>query len=155
MSERLTKWAIELSEYDVNFINIVTIKGKAITDFIAELTQVDAATTWVVEVDGFSCSVKVGKHLDQCLIKTSLHIGRGKREIWVDFVPLPSCAPMVSVTDVSASCQEDWRTSILKYLEEGLLPKDKYKAHLLKKKAAQYCERGGVLYKRSFKRLLL
>lgn len=56
----MTKWAIVLSMYDINIVPTVTIKGQAITDFIAKLTQVDAMTTWVVEVDGSNCNTGEG-----------------------------------------------------------------------------------------------
>lgn len=37
----LTKWFIELNECGIDFIPATTIKGHAITGFIAELTHVD------------------------------------------------------------------------------------------------------------------
>ncbi|KAL5743996.1 hypothetical protein ACOSP7_026858 [Xanthoceras sorbifolium] len=39
VSGRLTKWAIELSEFDVSFRPRTTIKGQAVADFIAEFTE--------------------------------------------------------------------------------------------------------------------
>ena len=38
MSERLTKWAIELGEFDIKFMPRTTIKGQAIADFVPEFT---------------------------------------------------------------------------------------------------------------------
>ena len=38
MSERLTKWAIELGEFDIKFMPRTAIKGQAIADFMAEFT---------------------------------------------------------------------------------------------------------------------
>lgn len=59
------KWAIELSEYDIQYKPQTTIKGQAVVDFITELTisskikmiNVNAATPWVLSVDG-STNVK-------------------------------------------------------------------------------------------------
>ncbi|KAL5814622.1 hypothetical protein ACOSQ4_025263 [Xanthoceras sorbifolium] len=39
VSGRLTKWAIELSEFDVSFKSRSAIKGQAVADFIAEFTE--------------------------------------------------------------------------------------------------------------------
>ena len=36
--ERLTKWAIELGEFDIKFIPRTTIKGQALADFVVEFT---------------------------------------------------------------------------------------------------------------------
>lgn len=49
--------AIELSEYNMDFIPAIAIKRAY---FIAKLTQVDTSATWIIEVDGSSCNVKVG-----------------------------------------------------------------------------------------------
>ena len=38
MSERLTKWAIELGEFDIKFMPRTAIKGQAVADFVAEFT---------------------------------------------------------------------------------------------------------------------
>lgn len=47
---------------------------------------------------------------------------------------LPLCAPMVNITDVYSLGEEDRRISILKYLEVCLLPEDKNKTGIIKKK---------------------
>ena len=73
VSKRLTKWAIELGEFDIKFMPRMTIKGQARTDFIAEFTYLtktlrvttDVSTTqddeptdpnnvWSLRIDGFS-----------------------------------------------------------------------------------------------------
>ena len=38
VSGRLTKWAIELGEFDIKFMPRTTIKGQVISDFVAEFT---------------------------------------------------------------------------------------------------------------------
>ena len=38
MSGRLTKWAIELGEFDVKFMPKTAIKGQAVADFVAEFS---------------------------------------------------------------------------------------------------------------------
>jgi len=59
-SGRLTRWAIELSEYQIDYVLETAIKGQAVADFIAELTQVDETIPWRVEVDRSSCSTDAG-----------------------------------------------------------------------------------------------
>lgn len=45
------------TECDIDFVPIVAIKGQAIEDFIAKLTQVDTLVSWIFKVDGSSCNV--------------------------------------------------------------------------------------------------
>ena len=43
VSGRLLKWAIELGQFDLNFLPRTIIKGQALADFIAEFTYADVA----------------------------------------------------------------------------------------------------------------
>lgn len=55
MSGCSTKWAIELSEFDAKFTLAKTIKGQALTNFIAEMTlrpESDLKETWTMHIDG-------------------------------------------------------------------------------------------------------
>ena len=38
VSGRLTKWAIELGEFDIKFMPMTVIKGQAVADFMAEFS---------------------------------------------------------------------------------------------------------------------
>ncbi|XP_022158042.1 uncharacterized protein LOC111024621 [Momordica charantia] len=40
-SDRLVKWAVELSEYDIHYNPRTAMKGQVVTDFIAELTPIE------------------------------------------------------------------------------------------------------------------
>ena len=39
VSGRLTKWAIELSEFDIEYLPRIAIKAQAVADFVAEFTE--------------------------------------------------------------------------------------------------------------------
>jgi hypothetical protein len=60
LSGRLANWAIELGEFDLEFVPRNAIKGQALTDFLAEfmnLPETEEAETerkWVIYVDGSS-----------------------------------------------------------------------------------------------------
>ncbi|XP_022158860.1 uncharacterized protein LOC111025322 [Momordica charantia] len=57
-SGRLMKWAMELSEYDIQFEPRTALKGQAVADFIAELTPPPELSRpdlpWTIYVDGSS-----------------------------------------------------------------------------------------------------
>ncbi|KAF8090064.1 hypothetical protein N665_0489s0005 [Sinapis alba] len=59
-SERLSKWAIELSEYDISYKNRPTIKAQVLADFIIEIPPDQVAEldipvkSWILYVDGAS-----------------------------------------------------------------------------------------------------
>src|SRR5690606_9608207 len=56
---RLSKWAIELSEYDITYKNRTAAKSQVLADFLIELTpELDQdlilPSTWILHVDGSS-----------------------------------------------------------------------------------------------------
>ena len=56
-ARRLVLWAIELSEFDVQYRPRVVSKAQALADFVAELTTKDeaqGAVPWVVRTDRLS-----------------------------------------------------------------------------------------------------
>ncbi|XP_012858055.1 PREDICTED: uncharacterized protein LOC105977295 [Erythranthe guttata] len=62
-SGRLAKWAIELSEYGVEFKPRPAIKAQILADFLVEMTTVEESTslpTWSVSVDGSSTTTGGG-----------------------------------------------------------------------------------------------
>ncbi|XP_073137630.1 uncharacterized protein [Henckelia pumila] len=58
-SGRMTKWAVELSEYEIEYQPRPTIKAQVLVDFIVEMETNGAgvsAPTWTIHVDGSSTS---------------------------------------------------------------------------------------------------
>ena len=58
-AERMVLWAIELSEFDIQYRPRTTIKGQAVADFITEYTQLDGKGAeglrqWSIHTDGSS-----------------------------------------------------------------------------------------------------
>jgi hypothetical protein len=66
LSGRLANWAIELGQFDLEFIPRNAIKGQALAEFLVEFTNVpeieepDMERKWVVYVDGSSTKKKGG-----------------------------------------------------------------------------------------------
>jgi ribonuclease HI len=66
LSGRLANWAIELGQFDLEFIPRNAIKGQALADFLVEFTNVpeieqpDMERKWVIYVDGSSTKKKGG-----------------------------------------------------------------------------------------------
>ncbi|XP_020977986.1 uncharacterized protein LOC110271420 [Arachis ipaensis] len=54
LAGRLTKWSIELSEFDIQFQPRSALKAQVLADFITELTPDEHNKTWELHVDGAS-----------------------------------------------------------------------------------------------------
>ncbi|XP_060960721.1 uncharacterized protein LOC133031270 [Cannabis sativa] len=61
ISGRLMKWAVELSEFDIQYLSQITIKGQALEDFLVEIMPEQIPyegdfdkSDWLLKVDGSS-----------------------------------------------------------------------------------------------------
>ena len=63
---RMIQWAIELSQFDIEYHSRTTIKAQALVDFIAEFTSPDEdrltneAGRWTIQTDGSSAQKRGG-----------------------------------------------------------------------------------------------
>ena len=58
-ARRMALWAIELSEFDVQYCPRTTIKGQAVVEFIAKFTNMEGQVAekhiqWIIHMDGSS-----------------------------------------------------------------------------------------------------
>lgn len=67
MSDHLVNWSIELNEFDIDYHARKTIKGKALTNFVTELTHTHedilvqpTKNPWQIYIDGSSCQLSRG-----------------------------------------------------------------------------------------------
>ena len=58
LSGRMAQWAIEPSEFDIQFKLLLALKGHVVDDFLAEIPQQemesDSSGWWTLNVDGAS-----------------------------------------------------------------------------------------------------
>lgn len=54
--ERLIKWAIEISEYDIEYQSHPMIKGQALMDFLVGIVRREEQELWMVFLDGLANS---------------------------------------------------------------------------------------------------
>ena len=64
LSGRMTRWAIELSEYGISYKPRLAKKGQVLADFLAEIPQVETSSSssnwWILNVDGASQQTRAG-----------------------------------------------------------------------------------------------
>ena len=75
--------------------------------------------------------------------------------ILVETLSSPSIQNGEPLTVNYATARDNWMTSVIQYLKDGVLPEDKKKARLLKLKVARYTLYDNQLYKRGFSTPLL
>ncbi|XP_075633716.1 uncharacterized protein LOC142606218 [Castanea sativa] len=65
-ARRMVQWAVELSQFDIEYLPRTAIKAQALADFIAEFTPKDddncedAAERWTIQTDGLSARRRGG-----------------------------------------------------------------------------------------------
>ena len=63
MADRMLKWSLELSEFDIQYERKKDLKAQALVDFVAEMTlptDPDGSRCWTIFVDGASSATGNG-----------------------------------------------------------------------------------------------
>ncbi|XP_058075662.1 uncharacterized protein LOC131224130 [Magnolia sinica] len=126
VSGRLTKWAIELGEFDIQFRPKTAIKGQDVADFIAEFTTPSAGE---VSTEGKTIPPEPPSNP-----------GNVSKSGWILY------AEKKAVNPVQATLS--WMDPVFNYLTSGYIPSDKLEARRLRVRAARYVVLDGILYKK-------
>ncbi|VFQ95569.1 unnamed protein product [Cuscuta campestris] len=173
-SARMTKWAVFISQYNVEFRPRPSIKGQALVDFqvectAREMTRAQVKTRvekdwWIMSIDGSSGSrscragivlITPEKFRIYYAIRFQFRVSNNEAEYEALINGLKILSKMgVSRVQVSADPPE-WLDRLAKYIEDGEAPEDPQKARLLRMRAPTYKVQDGVLYKRSYNGVLL
>ncbi|XP_072054232.1 uncharacterized protein [Arachis hypogaea] len=141
LAGRLTKWAIELSEFDISYQSRGSPKAQALADFISELTDKDKLTKfWELYVDrasneniyGAGILLKDGNgvHAEQS-IKFLFEATNNQAE-YEALVAGLRLAKEAGISTLKVHCDsllvvqqvEDWQKPYVRYLQNGEIPED-------------------------------
>ena len=63
MAGRMSKWSLEISEFDIQYETRKALKAQSLADFLAEMTSPadpDGSRCWTIFIDGASSSTGSG-----------------------------------------------------------------------------------------------
>ncbi|XP_072086991.1 uncharacterized protein [Arachis hypogaea] len=177
-SGRLTKWSIELSEFDISYEPRTAMKAQFLADFVVELAeQTKEDHAWELYVDGASNSEGSGAGVlltnkqdlqteqsirftfkatnNQAEYEALLAGLRLAQSLNITYLQV-YCDSQLIVQQVTWQFQEnDWRTSYKRYLQTGDILEGLKDMKTFKRRAASYTLIGHNLYKRGFSQPLL
>ncbi|KAF8117434.1 hypothetical protein N665_0010s0011 [Sinapis alba] len=140
-SGRLSKWAIELSEHDITYQSRIPRGENICADALAALGS---------SQNGHAKRIIPIKRIDQ----PSITITRG------DAAPIASIN-LINLMQIDVPADQtnnspsDWYRLFIKYLPEGFLPEDKWKARRLKARSSSYVVINGKLHQWTANKVLL
>nr|XP_027083794.1 uncharacterized protein LOC113706104 [Coffea arabica] len=165
-SGRLTKWAIELGEYDLSYESRTAIKAQALADFLAELTfdEVKETTSaaaelqrWILHVDGSSNSEgsragllledPQGEILGEYEAREEVMNRYLSKTVLIEVLAEPRYKGEVVYPIYLGDI---WMEPLIRFLSQGELPEDRAELRKLQRKAARYAFGQNLLYKRSY-----
>ncbi|KAL0396359.1 UNVERIFIED_CONTAM: Transposon Ty3-G Gag-Pol polyprotein [Sesamum calycinum] len=146
ISGRMVKWAVELSEYGIEYHPRPAIKAQALVDFVVEMTAEESEhkeqwwklfVAWVIHLarKRSRCDTEnppSAKSKDNLIDTRILRDRRSANEILVT---------------TSKPC---WKDTIEAYLTMGSLPADRKEARTIRTRATRFTMIRGELYKRGF-----
>ncbi|RVW39460.1 hypothetical protein CK203_101500 [Vitis vinifera] len=160
LTGRMLQWAIELSEFGIEFQPRLSKKGQVMADFVLEYSrrpdqhhESGEQEWWTLRVDGASRSSgsgvglllqsPTGEHLEQ-------PSGWDSPRLTMKQNTRPSCPDWTSLLRYPSPNSDLQRLATSEYLRTGTLPEDPKQAHKIRVQAARFTLIGGHLYKRSF-----
>nr|XP_029145797.1 uncharacterized protein LOC114924690 [Arachis hypogaea] len=164
LAGRMMTWAIELSQYDLQYQPRHAIKAQAMADFLVEvngsyqardpllqkyLEKVKQVTSQFQEVIIQHVPREKNTRADLLSKLASTKPGSGNRSLIQGMVKEPTVA--LHLTEASPS----WLDPITNFLELGKLPEDEKAAKALRREAARYAIIQGQLFKKGLSQPLL
>ncbi|XP_059630010.1 uncharacterized protein LOC132272971 [Cornus florida] len=170
LSGRITKWAIELSFFDISYEPKVSHKGQALADFLLEYEDKPkepgpSELQWELRVDEYE-ALLAGLQLVSQLQVTSQYqpkedrmkayreavenTSRGFDQIEFHQVPREENSEADQLVAAASSLDEDLVDPLEAYLKEGTLPNQEAEARKLRLTAAKYAIINNQLYRKSF-----
>ncbi|XP_072071423.1 uncharacterized protein [Arachis hypogaea] len=146
LAGRMMTWAIELSQYDLQYEPRHAIKAQAMADFLVEVKEM---TSQFQEVIVQHVPRERNTRADLLSKLASTKPGSGNRSLIQGMVKEPTVA--LHLTESSPS----WLDPITKFLELGKLPEDEKAAKALRREAARYAIIQGQLFKKGLSQPLL
>ncbi|XP_072081183.1 uncharacterized protein [Arachis hypogaea] len=173
---RLTKWSVELSEYDIQYQPRKTPRLQILADFISELTTEDKQT-WKLYVDGVANKDGSGagitlKEGEQVIAEQSLQFSFAASNNQAEYEALLAglklaqdlqiphltvyCDSLLVVQQIKGDFQEgDWRTLFLQYIKTGTILREEQNPQPFRRRASYYIAVGDNLYRRGLSQALL
>ncbi|XP_057755334.1 uncharacterized protein LOC130974472 [Arachis stenosperma] len=159
LAGRLTKWSIELSEFDIQFQPRSALKAQILTNFITELTSDEHNKTWELHVDGASNREGSGagiilKEGDEVIAEQALQFHFAASNNQAEYEALIAGLKLAlshQVQSLTAHCD-----SLLVVQQiRGTIPSTEPNQQQFRRKASFYTKIAGELYRRGFSQPLL
>ncbi|KAG9453452.1 hypothetical protein H6P81_006356 [Aristolochia fimbriata] len=180
LSGRLAKWALLLSEFEINFIPQKAIKGQGLANFLAdhpipakwevsenlpdeEVFYIEVLPPWRMYFDGAARKNGAGTGVlfmspNDDLMPNCRKSGTVRRKARAH----PNMRKMggadlreINLVSVYVIEEEDWRQQFLDYLEHKKLPQELKARAYVRRVAPKFCLFNNTLYHRSYDGILL